>query len=171
MSYKISKRLHTICLILSFVIFILLYDFTINSIDKSFNNLSVFPTPNWSVNFLIISFISVCLLSLVHECIHALFYVLFGGKVKIGYKLIYAYTMETSGKCIDWRKFMIILLAPLFIISAISLSVNSWLGNIIFLFNLVGATGDIVMTLIVFIYGRKGKIKDTKDGFDVIYNT
>lgn len=170
MSYKVDKKLHAICLILSSVIFFLLYSFTIENVGASFDSvLSNFPTPIWPVNFLIASFVAIFIISLIHECIHALFYIIFGGKVKIGYKFIYAYTMETSGKAINCSKFVIILLAPLVIISIISLSLNNWIGYMIFLYNLVGATGDIVMAFTVFVHGKNGMIKDTKDGFDVIF--
>ncbi|WP_077848217.1 DUF3267 domain-containing protein [Clostridium puniceum] len=71
-------------------------------------------------------------MSIVHEIIHGAAYKLFGGKVKFGFKGIYAYTMEISGKKITRLQFLIVLLAPLICISILSLLFPVWLGGMIF---------------------------------------
>ena len=106
-------------------------------------------------------------ISIVHEEIHGVAYKLFGGKIKYGFKGIYAYTMETSGKEILRVKFLIVLLAPLATMSVLSLFLPSWLGGMIFLLNLLGASGDIYMSLFLCKFNCDSKITDRIYGFDV----
>lgn len=133
------------------------------------SNVINIPTSNIGVNFILICLLIIYIMSFIHECIHAITYIAFGGKVKIGFKLMYAYTKETSKIALESHKFIIVLLAPLVVLTTISLLFGHWFGNLIFFFNLIGSTGDIVMTTIVLIYGRKGKIIDNDQGFTVIY--
>ena len=95
-------------------------------------------------------------------------YKLFGGKVKYGFKGIYAYTMETSGEEILRVKFLMVLLAPLVAMSVLSLFLPSWLGGMIFLLNLLGASGDIYMALFLCKFSYDSKIIDRIYGFDVM---
>ena len=65
---------------------------------------------------------------IVHERIHRLSYELFGGKVKYGFKIIYAYTYEVSELPLEKVKFLIVLLSPVTIISLITLLLPTWIG-------------------------------------------
>lgn len=171
MTYKITPKLHIICLSLSFILFYLLYSFVTNCTEQLFmSKLIEYPTQSITLNYFILSLGLVAVISVIHELIHAFCYKIFGGKPIIGFKYIYAYTMETSKVAISANKFVIILLAPLVVISLITLPFNNWILNYVFFLNLVGATGDIVMTLVVLRYGKNGKIIDNKKGFEVVYN-
>lgn len=86
-------------------------------------------------------------ITLVHEIIHGIVYIIFGGKIKFGFKGIYAYTQEISGVILHRTKFIAILLAPVTIISLSTLLITSSLGLLIFLLNFLGGTGDIVMAI------------------------
>jgi len=107
-------------------------------------------------------------ISIVHEAIHGLAYEFFGGKVKYGFKGIYAYTQEVSEIPIDRIKFLIILLAPLTVMSILTLLLPVWLGGIIFLLNLLGASGDLYMSYKLIKYDSNSKIVDRIYGFDVV---
>jgi len=93
---------------------------------------------------------------------------LFGGKVKFGFKGIYAYTMEISGKKMTRLQFLVVLLAPLTCISILSLLFAAWLGELIFYLNLIGSSGDIYMALFLCGFSYDSKIIDRSYGFDVV---
>lgn len=171
MTYKISTKLHLFCLVAGFSTYFLFYDFVNRAIEKMSNtSMIVYPTSNLTVNFLLQSLFMVAVMSLVHEVIHKFFYERFGGKAIIGFKGIYAYTQEVSKVAISTWKFVIILLMPLILISLATLPFHQWYTDLIFFYNLVGSTGDIVMTVIVLKYGAKGKIIDEDKGFTIVYN-
>lgn len=170
-TYKISTKLHLICLICSMSMYYLFYNFVNVAVEGMFNSsVMCYPTPNLTTNFILISLTIVSAMSIIHELIHKYFYELFGGKAKIGFKYIYAYTQETSKIAIRTWKFIIILLMPLVVISVCTLPFNYWLTDFIFFFNLVGATGDIIMTLIVLRYGKNGRVIDEDKGFSIKYD-
>lgn len=93
---------------------------------------------------------------------------LFCGKVKYVFKVIFAYTQEISGIILHRTKFTIVFLAPVTVISAVSLIIPYNIGSIIFFLNLLGSTGDIVMA--VFLCKSKGNsyVIDREYGFDVV---
>lgn len=115
-------------------------------------------------------FIIILLIPIVfmHEIIHGTFYTIFGGKVRYGFKGVYAYTQEISEKPIEKKKFALILLAPLIFISPITLLAPNWFGEIIFLLNLLGSSGDIFMAIALVKYPVYCKIIDRSYGFEVI---
>ncbi|HEY8892646.1 MAG TPA: DUF3267 domain-containing protein [Clostridium sp.] len=81
---------------------------------------------------------------------------------------MFAYTQEISEIPIDRTKFLIILLAPLTLMSIVTLMLPSDLGGIIFLMNLLGASGDLYMSFKLSRYNSNSKIVDRKYGFDVV---
>lgn len=169
MEYKISSKLHITCLILSLVITWIFYDYINYNMDlMSISPLINYPTNNTNINFIIVSCILISLLSLIHELIHGMFYKLYGGTVKIGFRFVYAYTKETSNIAIESSKFIVVLLSPLFLITLLSLIVDGWIGGFLLFFNLIGSTGDIVMTLVVLKYGKNKKIIDCDKGFMIV---
>jgi len=127
-----------------------------------------YPTGSIEINIFIYVILLMIPISIVHEAIHGMAYKLFGGKVEYGFKGIYAYTQEVSGQAIERTKFLIILLAPLTIMSVLTLLLPYKLGGIIYLLNLLGASGDLYMSLKLIRYGWNSKIIDKKYGFDVI---
>jgi hypothetical protein len=104
----------------------------------------------------------------VHEVIHGITYSIFGGKVKYGFKGIYAYTMEVSEKPIERTKFLVVLLMPITVISLLALLLPSWLGGMIYFLNLLGSTGDLYMAIFLIKLDSNSRIIDKKYGFDVV---
>lgn len=68
----------------------------------------------------------------LYELIHGCTYQLFDGKVKYGFKGIYAYAQETSGIILHRTRFLIVLLAPLTFISLTSPLIPGEIGAVIF---------------------------------------
>ena len=169
MSFKITWKTHVICTIIAFLIVKLLGSTVDNILDNFFLKPYIFyPTKYLVINFCIYVLLLMIPILIVHESIHGLAYKTFGGKVKYGFKGIYAYTQEVSEIPINRTKFLIILLAPLTIMSILTLFIPVWLGGIIFLLNLLGASGDLYMSYRLIRYDSNSKIIDRKYGFDVV---
>ncbi|MBU3182039.1 DUF3267 domain-containing protein [Clostridium psychrophilum] len=170
MSFKITWKTHVICTLIAFAIAQIMgsnaSDIVENFIiTKSF---ILYPTKNLIVNFYVYVLLLMIPISIVHEGIHGLVYKFFGGKVKYGFKGIYAYTQEISGMPIERTKFLIILLSPLAVISILTLFLPLWLGGMTFFLNLLGASGDLYMALKLIKYDSNSKIVDRIYGFDVV---
>ena len=122
MSFKLTWKSHVICMLIS-VILVLIMNPIFDGIlgDLFYQDIIYYPTNNLIVNFCIYIMVLMVPISIVHEIIHGAAYKLFGGKVKFGFKGIYAYTMEISGKKIPRLQFLIVLLAPLTVILILSL--------------------------------------------------
>lgn len=169
MSFKITWKTHVICTIIAFIIVELLGSTVDNILDNFFLKPFIFyPTKYLVINFCMYVLLLMIPISIVHESIHGLVYKAFGGKVRYGFKGIYAYTQEVSEIPIDRTKFLIILLAPLTVMSIGTLLLPMWLGGIIFLLNLLGASGDLYMSYKLIEYDSNSKIVDRKYGFDVV---
>lgn len=173
MFFKVSWKLHVLCLVISLGICLVFKVCFVNIIveivlSETFaqirgNYLGLYL-------YLLLVGVSLFLTTLVHEILHGLMYILFGGKVKFGLKLVCAYTAETSGIILHRTKFLIVLLAPLVVISLVSLFLGSGIGGVIFMFNLLGSTGDLLMSLYLCKTNEKSYIADRAYGFEVIDN-
>ena len=106
--------------------------------------------------------------SIVHEALHALAYIMFGGKIKFGVKGVAVYTQEVSGIILHRTKFLIVLLLPLTVISLLSICIGGSLGAAIFLFNSLGSVGDLSMAFFLCRGNENSYIEDKSYGFDVI---
>lgn len=102
-----------------------------------------------------------------HELLHGLTYKVLGGRVKIGFRGIYAYCQETSGIQLTRTQFLVVLLMPVTIISVISMILPYKWGLIVFILNLLGSSGDIFMALWLCRVKSAAKIVDKSYGFDV----
>lgn len=169
MSFKISWKIHILC-------FLLAYSFCYIQIDNISNvfldlvtNYKFFSlTGFYFLDMIITTLILMIPITLVHEIIHGIAYTIFGGKIKFGFKGIYAYTQEISGVILHRTKFVIVLLAPVTIISLSVLLLTSSLGSLIFLLNFLGSTGDIIMAIYLCKSNCNSYIKDKEYGFDII---
>jgi len=169
MSFKITWKTHVICTIIAFAIAQVMGSIASNIVENFILKPFIsYPTKNLIINFYIYVLLLMIPISIVHEGIHGLVYKVFGGKVKYGFKGIYAYTQEISEMPIDRVKFLIILLAPLAVMSIITLLLPLWLGGMIFFLNLLGASGDLYMSYKLIKYDYNSKIIDRKYGFDVV---
>lgn len=170
--FKISTKTNIIIIIFSFALALLLY-YPINIILDSvleFSYLS-YPTKYILLNLYIYIIVLTIPVSLIHEQIHGLFYFIFGGKVRFGFKFIYAYTMEVSGIELSRNKFLIVLLMPLVLISLgilLLIKVNFFICAICFLINLFGSCGDLYMAFSLISEHYNVKIVDRPYGYDII---
>lgn len=169
MSFKITWKTHLICLLVA----IMLTESMGKILDVILNNFLSrgvigYPTDNPLFNFYIMVALTMILICIIHELVHGITFKLFGGKVKYGFKIIYAYTQEVSSMPIDRSKFLIILLSPVVIISIASTLLPHWLAGLVYFFNLIGSIVDIYMAFVLCRYNRDSKIIDREYGFDVI---
>lgn len=168
-SYKISVNTHFMSFLICILCAVFLYSAMSNLIrDMLGSEFIVYPTPYLLLNSYIYIILLIIPISVIHELLHGLAYRMFGGKVIYGFRGIYAYTREISGKSISRSLFLIVLLFPLAAISVISLSLGRWLGGMIFILNLFGSSGDIYMAILLSGYGSDSMIIDRTYGFDVI---
>lgn len=84
-------------------------------------------------------------ITLVHEIIHGITYNLFAGKVKYGFKCIY--TQGISHVILHRTKFLIVLLAPVTIISVSTVLSGTVIGNVLFLLKFLGSISNILMDI------------------------
>ena len=167
MSFKLTWRSQVICILISLALVIIMYSVVDSILFKYF--VQGFLDLKYAyIEFVISISLLMIPVTIVHEAVHGAAYKLFGGKVRFGFKGIYAYTQEISGKAIVRAKFLIVLLSPLVVISVLSLLLPTWLGGMVFLLNLLGASGDIYMSLYLCKFGKDSKIIDRKYGFDVL---
>lgn len=169
MSFKITYKIHILCFIFSYLISVLL----IKQIDFMIEgwflyNLYYFPTKFLWVNFIIYLAVLMIPISIIHELLHGAVYKAYGYSVSYGFKYLYAYTKETSGKAIPKNQFIAVLLAPCITISIIALLIGTHLSITIFVLNLLGSTGDLIMTLFIIRYKSTIKIIDKDYGFDIV---
>lgn len=169
MSFKLTWKSYVNCFLISIILVFIMNPIFNGVLSYLFNqNIIFYPTKNLILNFCIYTIVLMIPISIVHEAIHGAAYKAFGGKVKYGFKGIYAYTMEISGKKITRLQFLIVLLAPVTCISILSLLFPAWLGGMIFYLNLIGASGDIYMTLFLCGFSYDSWIIDRSYGFDVV---
>lgn len=164
MKFTITKSLHIKVFVIALAIAYVLYD-QINATLMDYQ-VDIFNITDSIVLYWVALLAIVLVMSFIHEIFHAMAYMVFGGKVQIGFKGIYAYTKEISGLSIKGIQMIIILLTPVIIMSTPLLFSSHWLFRFVFIFNLVGSLGDIFMTL--FILKNKGfrkKVTDLDDGF------
>lgn len=171
MVFKISCKTHILCFLIGLLITILLRGL----VDKILIDFMMYIIHYWSINNIIVKFFGFIIILLIpivliHELIHGTVYIIFGGRVRYGFKGVYAYTQEISQKPIEKNKFALILLAPLIIISSLGILISGWLGELIFLLNLLGSTGDIYMAITLAKYPAGSKIIDRSYGYDVVLN-
>ena len=169
MSFKISWKIHTICFLLAYIFcYIQIGHISYVFLDLAINYKFFSLTGFYFVDIMLAILILMIPITLVHETIHGIVYIIFGGKIKFGFKVIYAYTQEISGVILHRTKFVAIVLAPVTIISLITLVITNSLGSLIFLLNLLGSTGDIIMAIYLCKSNGNSYIKDREYGFDVI---
>jgi hypothetical protein len=168
MDFKINIKTHIICFFLSSISAMIFYNIIVDSFQQFLTG-SDLSSPLLNILYIYIVIIILLIpITIIHELIHGLFHKLFRGKVEFGFKFVYAYTREISLRPLDVRKFQVVLLAPLFIISILSYSINGYLGEIIFILNLLGSSGDIYMAAILVKYNNSYMIVDRTYGFSII---
>lgn len=169
MSFKVSWKLHILCFLFGYIICLMQQDNIVNLfvrllLENKFMNL----TSYYSFNIIIFVFCVFIPITFAHELLHGSVYRLFGGKVKYGFKGLYAYAQETSGIALHRTEFLIVLLAPVTIISLGSVFIPGCIGYSIFLLNLLGSTGDLLMAFYLCKSNENSYIIDKSYGFDIV---
>lgn len=160
MYFILTKKTHILAFIMSCVLIIVQFN-TITEINMTI--LSTFGSYRM-LKFYIILIIILFINSLLHEFIHGLAYVSFGGKFIIGFNGTYFYARKTTRIRLKVKDFAVVLLAPLTIISTISLFVPM-IGGVIFFVNLLVSTYDVIMILWLMKLNKEVLIIDMDDGF------
>lgn len=169
MSFRITWKVHLKCVLMSLIFIIFYYNPTNRIIGNFFGNSFIFyPTKYLIVNFYLYVILLMVPITIVHEVTHGFIYTIFGGKVKYGFKGIYAYTQEISKKPIDRIEFLVVLLCPMVIISVLSLLLPIEIGGMVFILNALGSCGDLYMAIALSKCGSHSRIIDRSYGFDVI---
>ncbi|MDV3426432.1 MAG: DUF3267 domain-containing protein [Bacillota bacterium] len=116
--------------------------------------------------FIAVSFILT--LTVLHESIHAFFYLVFGANIKLGFIGINPYIIDVSKKHFSAVIYSIIILSPLVLISLLSLFFSSEFGSLIFYFNLFSSSGDILLAFSLCPYPNSEFI-DESFGYTVYH--
>lgn len=172
MSFKVTWKFHLLSILMTIGIYFLLQNCVINicTVLLINNMIYSFTGNSFFDNVIFLSLILIPI-NIVHELLHGCVYRIFGGKLKYGFNGIYAYTLETTGISLLRIKFLLVLLAPVTVISIISLFIPGVMGGLIFILNLSGSTGDILMALYLCKFNNNCYIIDRKYGFDVVNNS
>lgn len=154
--------------LISIFIALMIYDLISISLDKlSYSILNITAGNTAIISYYSFLFLSLIIITVFHELIHAAFYRFYGGKIKFGFKKYCPYTQEISNIAIDSYKFLVILFAPAVIISIVSLFIPH-IGPLFLCLNLIGCSGDFYMGYLVLKFNDNCKIVDKSYGFDVI---
>lgn len=95
MSFKVSWKIHILCFLLAYIFCYIQIDNIINLFLDLIMNYKIFRITEFCfMNIIFIIMVFSIPIILVHEIIHGITYNLFGGKVKFGFKGIYAYTED-----------------------------------------------------------------------------
>ncbi|RII35399.1 DUF3267 domain-containing protein [Clostridium chromiireducens] len=169
MSFKVSWKLHAVCFIIAFLFCLIeqenIYNLFANMLFHN-NMMSITGTEFIKLNISIIIIFSI--VACIHELIHGFVYRIFGGKVRYGFKVLYAYVQEVSGNPLHRTKFLLVLLAPVTIISVASIFISGNIGTIIFILNFLGSMGDLLMAFYLCKTSENSYIIDKEYGFDVV---
>lgn len=169
MSFKVSWKMHLLCNLLGVLIMLPLMSVVNRSNEQLLSSRMIFaPTPFVLINYGLYLLGTLAVVILVHEGLHGLCFRLFGGKVKYSYRIFYAYTQETSGLPLSRIRFLIVLLTPLVALSLLVLPWGDFFSGMALVFNLTGATGDLIMAFFVLRCPRNCLIIDRRYGFDVV---
>lgn len=169
MSFKVSWKVHIMCFLVSYVFcFIQREIISELFVDLVIKHRAFYFTRYYFLDIIIAIFILTMPIIFVHEAIHGMTYRIFGGKIKFGFKGIYAYTQEVSGIILNRTEFLLVLLAPVTVISLITLFMTNVIGTVIYLLNLLGSISDIIMAIYLCKSNTNSYIKDREYGFDII---
>lgn len=168
MYFKVNYKMHLICIAIAYLMVLPLNDMLNSAVDGYIvSGFFDYPTSWPIVNIYAFLMVLMVPISVVHELLHGIMYGFFGGKPVFGFKLIYAYTMETTGIKLSRNKFAAVLAAPLVVISLLTAFSSLWIIKFVFVLNILGASGDIYMLGIVAALTKDCLIVDRKDGFEV----
>lgn len=169
-SFRLNFKVYSKITLLQFIILILLFQTISNYLDIFilfyFNILPGKFVYIVSLATLLLIYAPICL---IHELLHTFAHKMLGGKPRIALKwIIYAYTMETSGRKLSRTELLIVLLVPMTVISLICMILSGDIFRMAFYLNLLGSCGDLYMSLWLCKVRWNTKILDKPYGFDVL---
>lgn len=168
MSFKLSWKIHIKIYFIAVMIGAVLYNQISNMTGICIQNIQhIFHSRGIFIAYLIYIMAILIPITLLHELIHGVTYMLFKGKIRIGFKGIYAYCQETSGVELAREKFLLVLLMPVTLISLLSMILPFKIGLQIYLLNLLGSSGDLYMAFWLCRLKSDTRIVDKIYGFDV----
>lgn len=146
MIFKINTSMQIKCFFISAAIAAAMYR-TIANLNQIYftSGVANIPTSFPIINYFL--FVSLVLIPItaIHEIIHGTFYRIYGGRPVYGFKGVYAFTMESTNMPIPRNSFLILLLAPVTVISFICAIIPGVWSPAVMALNLLGSTGDIYM--------------------------
>lgn len=163
--FKVDYKLHLLVFLLAGVVGYMFYDeisVVLSKIESIVSDSTYF-----TLAFIGLLLFMVYSMSLIHELLHALAYMIVGGKVMIGFKGMYAYTKETSGMILTSKQFLFVLLLPVTLMSLPAIFTTHYITMFVLIFNLIGSMGDLLMSLFV-IKNNKLLVVDSDYGFNMI---
>lgn len=168
MSFKITWKTHIECMLITAAAAAVLYD-RINIMPRDFlqSGIYFYLSDSIFLNYLIFLILLMIPVSFLHEIIHGAAYKMFKGRVVFGFNGVYAYCRETTGIMLSRNRFLIILISPLISISLPAYFVPHWLVSMVFVLNVLGSSGDILMFLYL-CFKPRCNIIDREYGFDII---
>lgn len=117
MSFKVTWKLHILCFLIVLIACLITRDYISNLfIGLLLENKIINFTGSVFIDLMLFIVIIFIPITIVHEFLHGMAYRLFGGRIRYGFKGIYAYAQETSGIELHRTKFLIVLLSPVTVI-------------------------------------------------------
>lgn len=169
MHFKSTWKTNGMCFAMGYAVYYFMRDYVNELMFKLlFNDIIWNLTDNLVIDMVLFFMILMIPVTMIHEWIHGMAYKLFGGKVKYEFKGIYIKARDVSGIAIHRSKFLLIIMAPMTIISLISLAIPSWIGGLLLLLNIFKSTGDILRVFYVFKGNCDTYVIDKKDGFEIV---
>jgi hypothetical protein len=169
MSFRVTIKTRIMYFFIATVILLILFNTEVSIFHNLFSKKFIlYPTKHLIINLYLYKILLMVPVCFIHELIHAFLFSLYGGKITFKFKGLMLCTVEKSGIAIDRQKYLIILLAPLVIISLISLLLPPWLGGVFFILNIVESSADIYKGINLCILDWNCKIVYKNYGYDVV---
>ncbi|GAA0732120.1 hypothetical protein GCM10008906_01370 [Clostridium oceanicum] len=174
MQYKTTYKTHLIGIISSMLFLAIFHKSVYNIITTFYININAFQPYNYTPTYykcsylFFITFITFFTVTNLHSLIHSLIYNCFGGKIKYQFSFILTAFEKRSKKRLSLNKFLIIMLSPATIISLLCLLLPSWIGNFIFILNIILSFNDIYHGISLIRYPYNSKIVNRNNRFIVI---
>ena len=168
--FKINYKIQFRCFILALVFTVMLNRMVTESQNTFIEKVLDYGIENNEVIlYTLFNMLLLLPIIIIHELIHAIFYKIFGGKVIFGIMGLNVYTREISGISISRNKFLIVLLAPVTIISLICMIIHTWICPYIYILSVLGASSDIYMAFSLIKLNSDAKIYDREYGYEAEY--
>ncbi|MDT8718749.1 DUF3267 domain-containing protein [Clostridium sp. 19966] len=169
MIYKNTKKIHALSVLLGYFILFLMRGYISNILMQILlDNKNLVITSNFLLDICLYIILFVIVVKLVHEFVHGTVIKIFGGTVKYKFKGFFVSAEEISEKEMNRTEFLIVLTAPLLVISLLTAAFSIWQIKLIFLINIFMSIEDIIKTLYLLKAKSESKIIMKDYGFDIV---